>query len=547
MKLAVLSNVNVNFMIRMLKKSEHAVFESEGYGNELGAMLDPASPYHVFDAGITYVITYLPELLAHDFEVSAATARIGEWFETFENGIRDDRVYYVSDGHLRGSDLKTQGDPMREDQLISLWNEALSKLMKAHSNVRMFPYRRLISELGEKAAFSDKTWYMGKIPFSSDLQKMLVEKILHCTELEMRTPKKVLILDLDNTLWGGLAGEADHTPVELSEDHAGLAYKDLQRVLLGMKQQGVILTVVSKNNEADALAVMEKHPHMVLKKEDFAALYINWEPKSENIRRMAQDLNLGLSSFVFFDDSALEREEIKQTLPEVSVPDFPDKPEELPAAMLQIFEEYFEKPVVTAEDAAKTDMYRDNAKRNELQRSSADYESYLKSLEIRVTAEDPGVHFDRLLQLLNKTNQFNLTTRRFTNEELSGFLSNPDNKSFLYRVEDRFGDNGVVATIMASTSGKAATITDFVMSCRVMGRRIEDAILTDAENKLFEAGIESIRAQYIPSAKNGAVADLYARLGYQDAGEEQDGVKTYVLKKNERTPREYYAEFAANR
>ena len=543
MKLAVLSNVNVNFMIRMLKKSEHAVFESEGYGNELGAMLDPASPYHVFDANITFVITYLPELLCHDFEIDGAKARIREWFETFENCLRADKIYYVADAHLRGADMRTQGDPLREDTLMTLWNEALSNLMKSHANVRMFPYRRLVSEVGERAAFSEKTWYMGKIPFSSELQKSLVEKILHCADVEARTPKKVLILDLDNTLWGGLAGEADHTPVELSEDHTGLAYKDLQRVLLAMKEQGVILTVVSKNNAADALAVMENNPHMVLKKEDFAALYINWEPKSENIRRMAEELNLGLSSFVFFDDSALEREEIRQTLPEVMVPDFPEKPEELPETMQRIHEAYFEKAVVTAEDAAKTRMYRENAKRNELQRSSADYESYLKSLEIRVIPADPKANFDRLLQLLNKTNQFNLTTRRFTAEELSGFLDNPKNRCFLYQVADKFGDNGIVTAVLTENKGDTEVITEFVMSCRVMGRRIEDGILTKVEDTLFENGAEKVMGEFIPSSKNAAVASLYSRLGYAD-GEEIEGVKTYILKNGKRAPREFYGTFA---
>ena len=263
-------------------------------------------------------------------------------------------MFYVSDAYLWAVELAVLADPERKQQLESLWSAALQQLTEKHSNVRIFPYRRIIEHQGEEKAFSLKMWYMGKVLLGMETQSLLAEKILQQAELEDRTPKKVLVLDLDNTLWGGLAGEADHTPVLLSEDHSGLAYKNLQRVIKLMQEQGVLLAIASKNNEEDAMEILEHHPHMLLRPEDFAARRINWDPKPDNIRKMAEELNLGTDSFVFFDDSEAEREMVRQMLPEVTVPDFPARPEELAPCMAKIYEEYFARAVITKEDREKT-------------------------------------------------------------------------------------------------------------------------------------------------------------------------------------------------
>lgn len=513
-KIALLSNVNMNFVIRMLQK-EITVYEAEGYGNEIGTLMNTASAYHAFAPEITFLVEDLMELLEHDLDVQAAGEKVESWFATLEQTLQEDKIYYISDAYLWGTELAVVGDNTRKICLEQVWQGHLEKLCQAHTNVRIFPYRQIIEGLGEQNAFSLKMWYMGKILHSSEAQKALCQSILDKVRIESRVPKKVLLLDLDNTLWGGLAGEADHTPIVLSEDHSGLAYKNLQRMILQMQKQGVLLGIVSKNNEEDTAKILEEHPHMVLRPECFAASKINWNPKHQNIEEIAKELNLGLDSFVFFDDNPTEQQLVKEMLPQVAVPDFPERPEELCAAMAEIYREYFAKAYLTGEDLEKTKQYAQNAKRNELQKSAGSFEDYLKQLAIVMERVDAGAHAERLTQLLNKTNQFNLTTRRYTQAEIGQMVADPKKQIYLYRVEDRFGDNGLVAAVVVDLSQEVPEVTDFVMSCRVMGKNIEDAVLEDVEQSLYRQGYTKLLGSYLPTAKNKPVAGLYERLGYR--------------------------------
>lgn len=538
-KLAVLSNVNMNMVIRMLQKQAQ-VYETEGYGNELGVLLNPASSYHEFQPDITFLIMDLAELLEHDYTLKTAEEKIAGWFGTLDGVLTDSGVYYVSDVCLWAVELAVLADPERRLRLESLWSTELGKLRERHANVRIFPYRSIIEQLGEEKAFSPKMWYMGKVLLGMETQTLLADRILYHAELEYRTPKKVLVLDLDNTLWGGLAGEAEHTPVLLSEDHSGLAYKNLQRVLKLMQSQGVLLAVASKNNEADAMEILEHHPHMVLRPGDFVAYKINWDPKPDNIRKMAEELNLGTNSFVFFDDSDAEREMVRQMLPEVTVPDFPARPEDLPACMAEIYRKYFARAVVTAEDLEKTAQYHANADRKALEGQAASFEDYLKKLEICLIPVDPGEHLDRLTQLLNKTNQFNLTTHRYSREQLQQITEDAEKTVFLYQVTDIFGDNGIVAAAIVDRNGELPEITDFVMSCRVMGRNIENAVIDRIEKQMQEEGFPGIRGRFVPTAKNKPVETLYDRLGYRETGTTPEGGKCYEIRWQEKPGRVYY-------
>ena len=350
-KIAVLSNVNMNFVIRMLKK-EYEVYDSEGYGNELGVMMNPESSYHTFGPKLTFLIMDLMEVLEHELEPEflSAASKVKQWFSALEACLMPEQIYYVSDAYLWGTELMVLGDPDRKRVLEAIWQECLVKLCNDHANVYIFPYHRMVEALGEENAFSLKMWYMGKILHTNEAQKRLGRLIGEKVVLQGRTAKKVLLLDLDNTLWGGLAGEADHTSVVLSEDHSGLAFKNLQRVIHQMQKQGVILGIVSKNNEEDAMAILQDHPHQVLRPECFAVRRINWQPKHENIVEIAQELNLSLDAIVFWDDNPSERELVASMLPDVTVPDFPEKPEELAPAMAEIYLRYFAKTAVTKED-----------------------------------------------------------------------------------------------------------------------------------------------------------------------------------------------------
>jgi FkbH-like protein len=539
-KIAVLSNVNMNVLIRLLEKEQGIeVYQPEGYGNELGLLYDKASSYHAFSPKITFMIMDLLELIGAETDIEKASERIQTWFAQLEQNIENGMIYYISDAYLWGCGIETCAEPAIKARLEHIWLNSLLEFIGRHENVRIFPYAGFVQDIGAENAFSKKMWYMGKILLSNDAQKRLCSIICHKVSVEERTPKKILFLDLDNTLWGGLAGENDVSPIKLSDDHLGLAYKNLQRVLLGMQRQGVLLGIISKNNRDDALDIIEKHPHMILRGECFAVKEINWESKAENIVRACKELNIGTDSAVFFDDSPAERELVKTMLPEVIVPDFPDRAEELPDAMEDIYHRYFEKGHITAEDINKTRQYAQNAERNRMLSGAGNYDDYLEGLEMVMKREDPKSNAERFLQLVNKTNQFNLTTKRYTLEELNDILANPEKKTFLYRVSDRFGDNGIVAALIADMSGQVPYIEEFVMSCRVMGRHIEHAIVTDVEKELSKKGADRLRGIYIPTAKNAPVAGLYEELGYTKCSENADGSAEYEIE-IAKTPKRVY-------
>lgn len=537
-RLAVLSNVNVNSIIRAMK-AEFEVFEPEGYGNELLLLLNPNSGYYRFAPDITFFWMDVMELIHHDLDEKQAYSHMEEWFTTLEQVLSDKGIYFISDAYLWGWEMKLFAEDSLRLSLEGAFNGLLEEFCRKHMNVHILPFKRMVTQLGEAGAYSEAMWYLGKIPFSQAMQKLQCEVMRDKVRIATMVPKKVLVLDLDNTLWGGLAGEADRSPIQLSEDHAGLAYKNLQRVLKQMEGQGVMLAIASKNNEEDALAIIEKHPHMVLRKEDFVNRKINWEIKAENLRRMAAELNVGLDSFVFFDDSEVEREQIKQMLPEVAVPDFPAKPENLPQAMVEIYHQYFEKLAVTKEDREKTAQYAANAKRQELKEKAVDMASFLKQLSIHIEAVDAEENLERFHQLVNKTNQFNLTTIRYERDTLAGYLHSADKLVRLYRVTDKFGDNGIVGAVIVDKSGEEPEIEEFVLSCRVMGRFIERAIVDEIEQELLACGYRALRSRYVRTEKNKPVENLFEELGYTVVTA-SDTEKQYRITLENRPEREYY-------
>lgn len=541
-RIALLSNVNMNFVIRMLKE-EFEVYEAEGYGNELGLLLDKNSSYHRFQPEITVFIIDLLECLAHNLTVDEK--QIETWFSMLEKGLEKEQLYFISDAYLWGIELRVIYDSSRKQKLEALWQEKLEKLCTQYSNVKILPYHHAIEEIGENRAFSLKMWYMGRILHTNEAQKSLCSLISKKVKLLSRVVHKVLLLDLDNTLWGGLAGENDHTPILLSEEQIGLAYKNLQRVILQMQRQGVLLGIVSKNNEEDAMNILEKHPHCVLRPQHFAVCKINWKPKYENIREIAEELNIGLDAFVFWDDSPAERELVASMLPEVAVPDFPKRPEELAPAMAEIYQEYFQQAVLTKEDQNKTQQYAANVKRRNLEKEANDFYSYLKQLEIVITKVNPQQYIERLTQLFNKTNQFNLTTKRHEQIELQNMLQDKSKQIFLYQVEDCFGENGITAAAIIDKSESVPIIEEFVMSCRIMGKNIEYAIIEDIEKSLQQEGYQEVKSWYLPTAKNKPVEFLYEQLGYQLIFKDLDNkeaYKEYIINFSQKPERKYFAK-----
>ena len=332
--------------------------------------------------------------------------------------------------------------------------------------------------------------------------------------------KKCLVHDLDNTLWGGVLGEDGINGIQVDGDYPGKAYHLWQEGLKELEHQGVILAICSKNNQADVEELFTVR-EMPLKWEDFACMRINWSDKASNIRAIAEDLNIGLDSMVFVDDNPTERELIRQQLPMVAVPEWPSQPYELPAFYAQLVREYFAVYTLTAEDKRKTEQYRQNASRAQAQAQFTNMEDFLRSLQMELTiCEATDITIPRIAQLTQKTNQFNLTTKRYTENDIRRLLADGA-KIWTLAVRDKFGDYGITGLLILTKQGVIDTL---LMSCRVLGKGIEEAFV---QAVLRQVGLEAIRAKYIPTMKNGQVAEFYDRMGFTLIASEKDGTKDY--------------------
>ena len=354
---------------------------------------------------------------------------------------------------------------------------------------------RLAADFGD-AFYDEKMWKLGKMPFSirglRELKKLLL-------------PKKVLAIDLDNTLWKGVIGEDGVEGIEPNVE--------LMRQIKALKDRGVLLTVLSKNDEREGLGGLGGLEGLAM--EDFAAWRIDWNEKPNNLAAVAKKLNLGVDSFVFVDDNPAERAQMRARLPEVTVADFPPQ--------LDVF---FPERTVTDEDMRKTELYRAEAARRDFAAgmSAADY---LRELDIRTDIR-PATRDEvpRLAQLSQKTNQFNVCTNRYSEREIAALVDDPDRLLVSVRSRDRFGDYGLIAFVLARLDGEEAEIVDWVMSCRTMNRRIEFAVEAEVERLLSAKGVRTLRAKWRRTAKNVPVADLFAKLGFAETASDEN-VRSY--------------------
>jgi FkbH-like protein len=335
---------------------------------------------------------------------------------------------------------------------------------------------------------------------------------------------KCLVLDLDNTVWGGVIGDDGMDGIALGQGSPlGEAYTAFQEYARELSRRGVILAVCSKNDEANALEPFEKHPDMVLKRGDIASFVANWQNKADNIRAIAQELNIGLDTLCFLDDNPFERNLVRQELPMVAVPEVSDDPTGYPVALSDAG--YFEGLSVTDEDRERTSQYQGNKARDALKAAVTDLPSYLRGLEMRLGWKRfDRIGLQRIVQLINKSNQFNLTTRRYTDEDVIAVMADPDAFGLQLRLTDRFGDNGIIAIVIgrlqadhalgADGRGTDLYIDTWLMSCRVLGRQVEPTTLNLIAQQAAKLGARRVVGEYIPTEKNGMVKDHYARLGF---------------------------------
>ena len=352
---------------------------------------------------------------------------------------------------------------------------------------------------------------------------------------------KCLVLDLDNTLWGGVIGDDGLAGIKLGQGSAaGEAYAAFQHYARDLGRRGIILAVCSKNDEANALEPFAKHPEMVLQRDNLACFVANWTDKATNLREIANRLNIGIDSLVFADDNPAERAIVRRELPMVAVPELPEDPTLYGACLAD--GGYFEALRITADDLSRAGQYQDNVRRETMAATATDLPSYLRSLQMRAIWNrfDPVGHA-RIVQLINKTNQFNLTTQRVSEDDITALMHDPLALSLQLRLLDQFGDNGIVAIIAGLLDGDAVRLDIWLMSCRVLGRSLEEETLNLVAAEALRLGARRLIGLYIPSAKNGMVREHYAKLGFTRTSE-SDGRTEWELSLVGWTPRPTFIE-----
>lgn len=436
-----------------------------------------------------------------------------------QNNFEDPDVRLM--GNLDGTDVRGR---VRFGRRM---NEQLAAFAQSHKGLYVNDICWLAALQGLDRWHSPQMWYAYHYAMALECVPALCRSVAAIIKSLLGKNRKAVACDLDNTLWGGVIGDDGPEGIQLGQESpAGRAHTDLQLYLKLLSQMGVLLCVCSKNEEAIAKEGFAR-ADSPLKADDFVAFKANWQPKPQNIADMAQELNILPDAFVFLDDNPAERELVHRELPGVAVPEL-----EAPETFLRALDRggWFEATALSEDDRRRSEMYRQNARRAQAQASFGNYQDYLKSLEMtaRMGPFDEE-HLERITQLINKTNQFNLTTRRYTAGEVAACAADPACLTLYAGLSDKFGDNGITTALIAQTAGETADIRLWVMSCRVFKRDLEKALFDRLVALCLARGVRRITGCYIPTAKNLFVKDFYATIGFVMTGEDADGTRHYAF------------------
>ena len=547
-RLAVLSTNTIDHLLPAIRvaglryKLRLDVY-SGSFGQYRQELLDPASPLVQFHPDLILLslnarqATSGVPIAATAEEVEEALARAIEglrelWLHarsTFNATVIQQSYLDVSEPLFGSYDRLVPAAPSR---LIARLNDLLAPAA-ARENVMLLDVAQASARDGIDAWFDIARWLQGKMEIAPQAAPRYGELIARLIGAQRGKSRKCLVLDLDNTLWGGVVGDVGTAGIILGEGSAqGEAHLALQRYAKLLKDRGVILAVCSKNEHALAEATFREHPEMVLRRPDIAAFVANWNDKVENLKDIAERLNIGLDSLVFVDDNPVERARVRAALPMVAVPELPNDP----ALYVHCIADagYFEAVSFTADDLRRGQQYATNTEREALRGVSQSVDDFLRGLEMSVTyGPIEPVDLARATQLINKTNQFNTTTRRYSADEVARLVVAPENLTLQFRLADRFGDNVLVSVMIlrsADDDAEALEIDSWVMSCRVFGRQLENEAMSIAVEAALARGIRVLRAEYIPTERNGVVSGLFKGLGFAAVpGTEPSGASRWIL------------------
>ncbi|HET6680600.1 MAG TPA: HAD-IIIC family phosphatase, partial [Gemmatimonadaceae bacterium] len=398
-------------------------------------------------------------------------------------------------------------------QLLAHANDLLQSELGRHEGSYLFPLSDVVSQLGRAHAFNYRTHYMGHVSWSDALMAEVARRYAGIAAAAVGQTTKCIVLDLDNTLWGGVLGELGAEGIAIGPQRPGREFLDFQRQLLELNQLGILLAVCSKNNEGEALHVLREHPDCLVREQHVAAHRINWRDKATNLAELASELNIGLAHMLFIDDSPHERAWVRQQLPEVVVPDPPADPSWYAAWLPTL-------PSLTvlrhtAEDARRTQQYHEERERKRLSLEVHSQEDFLRALQLRVQIEPvTSTSIERVAQLLAKTNQFNLTTRRHDATTLRRHIASGSWRVYTMRVTDRFGDFGLTGVAIAVAGPERWHLDSFLMSCRVIGKSVESALLAAIARDARRAGAHELTAEFIDSGRNAPASELLPAHGF---------------------------------
>jgi FkbH-like protein len=476
--------------------------------------LDPDAPYRLgsgFEARAADVLARIDATLDLFRKKSSGAALVASFAPAAH------RVGAIFDANQAGS----------YTHRLNALNASLLERISARPGCVVWDYAGLVASCGAARWTDPRLWALARTPVAAANQPALAQHLVRTVRGVLRPASKCLVLDLDNTLWGGVIGDDGVGGIQLGEEFPGRAFKELQRACLGLRDRGILLALSSKNDPEAVHECFAKHPEMVLRLEDFAATRVNWNPKSQSLREIAEELNIGLDSLVFFDDNPVERGEVRERAPEVHVVELPADPASYVKTLADVAA--FDTPAITEEDRNRARSYQAEAQRTKAESQAGSLEEFLASLEMVVEIGPlDAVTSQRVAQLVQKTNQFNTTTRRLSQAELEAMHDDAGLGVYWLRQSDRYGDMGLVAVGVLTPEGESAVIHGLVMSCRVANRGIEQTMLAHLARRARSLGYKRLVGEYVPTKKNHVVAELYPRHGFApDAGhtEESDRVR----------------------
>ena len=507
-----------------------------GFNTYPQEILDTASPLYSF-APDTVILAVQTRDVARelwsdyaDLAADAVQPAIARSVASFQSCVRTFRQQSVANlivhaleqppiPSLGVLDAQTDGG---QSAAIRQINDGLRGFCQELRGVYMLDYDSLVARHGYAHWHDESKWLTARMPISASYIMHLAQEWLRfLLPLAGRTAKAVVV-DLDNTLWGGVIGEDGMHGIRLGQEYPGAAYQALQRALLDLRRKGILLAVCSKNNLEDAMEVLEKHPDMLLKPEHFAAMRINWSDKTQNLREIAAELNIGIDAIAFLDDNPVERAQVRVDLPEMTVIELPADPSKYADAVRD--SPVFERLTLSEEDRRRASFYASGRERANAEQSFESKEDFLRSLEQEAEVVTVGpATLARVAQLTQKTNQFNLTTRRYSEQQISELAKRPGWQVVSLRLRDRYGDHGLVGVAIVQFGAESCEIDTFLLSCRVIGRSVETALLSHLVETARTRGAQFMRGWFFSTRKNAPAKNFYAQHGFQQESSDSEG------------------------